>query len=261
MVGGMHRHPRTIAASASVSRPLNQEWERLAADPRTTARIASWPTSLARYGDAPRLLAGVGQEGGLPMAVADQVLAALVAVGHDDRLAARIVLQRVLPGLVRAAVRRTAAHHEHRQRVFDDLVANAWLVIRCYPLERRPVKIAVNVLRDAEYLTCVRPARLRSATERPTAVRADSRQLASCGLDGRPEDHADAASELAELLAFGAAAGVARRDLAMLGSVTLGGWSSGEVAERFTVTTRTVRNRRVRTTAALAALVAATAAA
>jgi hypothetical protein len=257
----MHRHPRTIAVGATVSRQLNQEWHRLAADPRTGDRIASWPPVLARYEDATALLAAVGREGGLPMAVADQVLAELVRVGREDVLAARIALQRVVPGLVRAALRRTAGRHEHRQRVFDDLVANAWLVIRCYPLERRPVKIAVNVLRDAEYLTCVRPARLRSAGERPVAIRAESRRLAPCGLDGRPEDHVDAAAELAVVLAFAAAAGVDRRDVAMLGSVVLGGRSTGEIAQRFAVTTRTVRNRRVRTVAAVSALMAATAAA
>jgi hypothetical protein len=216
---------------------------------------------LARYGDAPALLAAVGREGGLPMAVADQVLAALVRVGRDDVLATRIALQRVVPGLVRAADRRAAGRHDRRQRVFDDLVANAWLVIRCYPLERRPTKIAVNVLRDAEYLTCVRPARLRSATERPVAVGAEWRRLVPCGLDGRPEDHTDAATELAGVLALATAAGVEQRDVAMLGSVVLGGRSAGEVARRFSVTTRTVRNRRVRTTTALAAMVAATAAA
>jgi hypothetical protein len=140
--------------------------------------------------------------------------------------------------------------------VFDDLVANAWLVIRCFPLERRPAKIAVNVLRDAEYLTCVRPARLRSALERPVAVRADSRHLPACGLDGRPEGQADIAAEVAELLALGPAAGVDARDVALLGSVVLGGWSTAEIAERFAVTTRTVRNRRARATAALATLVA-----
>jgi len=256
----MHRHPRTIAG-ASVSRPLNEEWRRLAVDPRTRARLASWPAELARYGDATALLGAVGREGGLPMAVADQVLATLVRVGREDALAARIALQRVVPGLVRAADRRTAGHHDRRQRVFDDLVANAWLVIRGYPLERRPTKIAVNVLRDAEYLTFARPARLRSATERPVAVGADWRRLAPCGLDGRPEDHTDAAAELADVLARAATAGVDRRDVAMLGSVVLGGWSAGEIAQRFSVTTRTVRNRRVRTTAALVALVAATEAA
>ena len=247
--------------TASVSRQLNQEWYRLAADAETTARVAAWSAPLARYGDAASLLDAVGRDGGLPMAVADQLLAELVRVGRHDSLAVRIALQRVVPGLVRAAVRRAAGNGQRRQGVFDDLVANAWLVIRTYPLERRPIKIAVNVLRDAEYLTCVRPARLRSGTERPMHVRPESGHLMPCGLDGRPEDQPDAASELTEVLAHGVAAGVGRHDVAMLGSVALGGWSSGEVARRFAVTTRTVRNRRVRTTAALAALVAATAAA
>ena len=253
----MPRPPLTIGAGATVSRALNDEWERLAADPGTAARLASWPAPLARYRTGDGLLAAVGREGGLPMAAADQVLAELVRVGRDDRLAARIALQRVVPGLVRIAVRRTAHRHEWRQRLFDDLVANAWLVIRCFPLERRPAKIAVNVLRDAEYHTCVRPARLRSALERPVAVRPESRHLPPCGLDGRPEGHTDIAAEVAEVLAMGPAAGVDHRDVAMLGSVVLGGWSADEIAARYAVTTRTVRNRRVRTTAALAALVAA----
>jgi hypothetical protein len=256
----MYRHPPTIAAGASVSRQLNHEWERLAADPRTSVHMASWPAALARHGDVAALLAAAGREGGLPMAVADQLLAEVVRIGRDDVLAARIVLQRVVPGLVRAAVRRTGSRHEWRQRLFDDLVANAWLVIRCYPLERRPTKIAVNVLRDAEYLTCVRPARLRSATERPVAVHPESRHLVPCGLDGRPEDHTDIAAEVADVLALAAAAGVDRDDVALLGSVVLGGRNATEIAQRFAITTRTVRNRRVRTTTALAALVAASAA-
>jgi hypothetical protein len=239
---------------------LNQEWSRLAADPDTAARVSSWSAPLAHYGDAAALLDAVGREGGLPMAVADQLLAELVRVGRDDGLAARVALQRVLPGLVRVAVRRAAGQRHRRQFLFDDLAANAWLVIRAYPLERRPIKIAVNVLRDAEYLTCVRPARLRSATERPVQLRAESTQLSPCGLDGRPEDEADAATELAEVLVYGANAGVDRGDVAMLGSLALGGWSSGEVARRFAVTTRTVRNRKVRTVAALTALMAVSAA-
>lgn len=258
-VGVMIQRPRTTRPA--VSRQLNEEWARLAADPHTTARIAMWPAALARHGDSASLLSAVGRDGGLSMTAADQLLAALVGVGRDDMVAARIVLQRVLPGLVNAAVRRTPQHRDDRQRLFDDLVANAWLVIRAFPLERRPAKIAVNVLRDAEYLTCVRAARLRSATERPMAVRPDSRYLVPCGLDGAPDGHAASATELTEVLGLGAASGLPRRDVVMLAAATLGGWSSDEVAQRFAVTTRTVRNRRVRTTAALAALTAAAAAA
>jgi DNA-directed RNA polymerase specialized sigma24 family protein len=90
-------------------------------------------------------------------------------------------------------------------------------------------------------------------------VHPESRHLVPCGLDGRPEDHTDIAAEVADVLALAAAGGVDRDDVALLGSVVLGGRSAAEMAERFAVTTRTVRNRRVRATAALAALVAASA--
>jgi hypothetical protein len=50
---------------------------------------------------------------------------------------------------------------------------------------------------------------------------------------------------------------VCRRDLAMLAAASLEGWAVTEVATHFAVTTRTVRNRRVRTAAALAAAVRA----
>ena len=226
------------------------------ADPRTTARVGSWPAPLSRYGDAPALLEAVGRDGALSMEEADELLAELVRIGRHDALAGRIVLQRVLPGLVAAAVRRTTAHPADRQAVFDDLVANAWVVIRTFPLERRPAKIAVNVLRDAEYLTCVRPTRLRSALERPIPVRPDARLVAASGLDGRPEERPPAAIEVVDVLALGASCGLCRRDLSMLGDATVGGLSVGEVAARFQVTTRTVLNRRRRTTAALAALAA-----
>jgi hypothetical protein len=92
------------------------------------------------------------------------------------------------------------------------------------------------------------------------AVHPESRHLAPCGLDGHPDAHTDTAAEITDVLTQAAAAGVDRDDVALLGSFVLGGWKTAQLAERFAVTTRTVRNRRVRTTAALAALVAATAA-
>jgi hypothetical protein len=165
----------------------------------------------------------------------------------------------VIPGLVNAAVRRTSGRPGQRQQLFDDLVATAWLVIRAFPIERRPAKIAVNVLRDAEYVTCVRPHRLRSAGELPDDFAGAEYRLGPSGLDGRPLDRRPPATELAGLFRLGAASGVCRRDLAMLAAASLEGWLAAEVAAHFDVTTRTVRNRRARTTAALAAVVRAAA--
>jgi hypothetical protein len=250
----MPRSPRSTARRRVLSDTLNDEWERLAADPRTSTHIAAWPLVLAVHGDVSSLLDAVGRDGGLPMAEADRLLGELVRLARDDALAARIVLQRVLPGLVTAAVRRTRGCPVDRQAMFDDLVANAWLVIRSFPLERRPAKIAVNILRDAEYQTCVRPLRLRSSGELPAALPAEAHGLPRCGLDGVPDGCRSAVTEIVSVLTFGATAGLRHRDLAMLGAATVGGLSVAEVAHRFRVTPRTVLNRRVRTTAALADL-------
>ncbi len=241
----------------SIARRLNDEWRRIAHDAGVATRIASWPAPLDKYGDADHLLATVGREGGLSMPEADAVLAALVTVARADTTAARIVLQRLVPGLVTAAVRRTAGRPGERQDMFDDLVASAWVLIRTFPIERRPAKIAVNLLRDAEYVVCVRPTRLRSAGEIPTLLSPDDRQWGPCGLDGRRADQRPAVSELVAVLADGVAAGIPRRDVAMLATTVISGCPAEETARRFAVTSRTVRNRRVRTTAALAALVAA----
>jgi DNA-directed RNA polymerase specialized sigma24 family protein len=191
------------------------------------------------------------------MIEADALLAVLVNAARTDTTAARIVLQRLVPGLVTAAVRRTAGRPGERQNMFDDLVAAAWVLIRTFPIERRPAKIAVNVLRDAEYVVCVRPTRLRSAGEIPTAVSPDEREWSPCGLDGRAVGQRAPVAELVALLADGVAAGIPRRDIAMLATTVIEGCPAEETARRFAVTSRTVRNHRVRTTAALAALVAA----
>jgi DNA-directed RNA polymerase specialized sigma24 family protein len=259
MVGRMAPFPSPAPGRVSVARRLNDEWRRLATSPAFCAHLRRWPAELARYDDGEKLLAATGREGGLPTTDADHLLAVLIELGRHDELAARVVLQRVIPGLINAAVRRTSGRPGERQQLFDDLVASAWLVIRAFPIERRPAKIAVNVLRDAEYVTCVRPHRLRSAGELPDDFAGAERRLAPSGLDGRPRDHRPPATELARVLRLGAASGVCRRDLAMLAAASLEGWPAAEVAAHFEVTTRTVRNRRARTAAALAAVMRAAA--
>jgi hypothetical protein len=131
------------------------------------------------------------------------------------------------------------------------------MVIRNYPLERRPVKIAVNILRDAEYQTCVRPTRLRQAGEVPTAMAPDAPELGSCDLDGTRYGHAAPAAEVDDVLTLGVLAGLDPIDLAMVAEVHLLGRPVKDVAKGFRVSTRTVRNRRAAVTAQLAALVAA----
>ena len=165
-----HRSTANPTSRRRVAARLNAEWEHLVTHRRTKVVPAAWRRGqdLAPYATLAELLAATGRGGGLDDEAADRLLAAVVACAATDELAARLVLQRVTGGLVLTAIRRSARGAWDLQELFDDLVGHAWTVIRTYPLGRRPTKIAVNILRDAEYLSCVRPFRLRRVIEEAT---------------------------------------------------------------------------------------------
>jgi Mg-chelatase subunit ChlI len=77
----------------------------------------------------------------------DDVLAALVRQARTDPLAARLVLQALLPGL-KALAGRLLLEADERDEVWSALLAHCWERIRRYPLERRPSRIAANTLLD-----------------------------------------------------------------------------------------------------------------
>ena len=64
-----------------------------------------------------------------------------------DPLAARLVLQALLPGL-KALAGRLLLEADERDEVWSALLAHCWERIRSYPLERRPARIAANTLLD-----------------------------------------------------------------------------------------------------------------
>jgi hypothetical protein len=110
------------------------------------------------------------QQGEAGCGDADRVLAELVRRAHTDAGAARTVLQRLLPGLI-AIARRRARGHGSAHVLFDDLLANGWLVIRSYPVERRNCPVAAGLLRDIEYRTFAAwRRRAAHAREVPTAL-------------------------------------------------------------------------------------------
>lgn len=90
----------------------------------------------------------------------------LLVLARTDELAGRIVLQRILPalsGIARRHIGSGGALHD----LLDDLVANAWPTIRCYPVDRRPHRVVANLVRDVAFQTLVRPARRLNAAEVP----------------------------------------------------------------------------------------------
>ena len=166
--------------------------------------------------------------------VHDAYLLGLLAVARHDQLAARIVLQRIIPALCAFAHRHTP-NHAAQLDLLDELIGNAWASIRNYPIERRPRWVVPNLVRDIGFQTIVRPMRRRDATERPTA----DHNL----LDGEQEIDIEPLDELVDLLHDARARGMSQGDLDLICQIVSLNRPANVAAVR-QVTARTVRNRR-----------------
>jgi hypothetical protein len=172
---------------------------------------------------------------------ADEHLRVLVHEASDSVEAARVVLQRLLPGLLSIARRRRRLT-DGTHAALDELLAAGWIVIRMYPISRRPYRVAANLLRDIEYQAFTRPRRLAMAREDPL----DDRDLHPRAERSR-SPAVDAAEELDDLLAMAAQAGVCEADLAFVRKLARGE-SIDELAAAEGVTSRALRYRRQRIT-------------
>lgn len=148
-------------ALVSLAVSLEREWEQLARSPRLRAALAGWARRhpvLVGYGDGEQLRAAVHDR--TQVALADRILAALVVQaatdGGDDPLAARVVLQLLLPGVVALQRRLSGLVADPEDRDAQVLCA-VMETIRGYPWRRRPARIAANILLD----THMRVRRLR----------------------------------------------------------------------------------------------------
>ena len=110
----------------------------------------------------------------------DAVLAALIRQARTDTVAARLVLQRLLPALKRR-VGRLLIDASDREELWSLLLAQTWELIRTFPIARLPHHVAANLV-----LSSVRDAVRLLATERATGGRSlvdEPRQPP----DGEPE--------------------------------------------------------------------------
>ena len=127
---------------------LEAEWPALAAGP-IRDRLHVWSEQepvLAGFATPQQLLRQLDSLRGRHQA-RNEILAALVRQAQTDPLAARVVLQTLLPGLKKIAGRLLLEAGE-RDELWSALLAHCWERIRCYPLERRPARIAANLLLD-----------------------------------------------------------------------------------------------------------------
>ena len=144
--------PKRSAGSSADERDLIErleaEWPALASGP-LLGRLRIWSEqepALASFATPQQLLRQLRGLRGDHRAE-DEILAALLRQAQTDPLAARVVLQALLPGL-KALARRILLEASERDELWSALLAHCWERIRSYPLERRPTRIAANMLLD-----------------------------------------------------------------------------------------------------------------
>jgi DNA-binding CsgD family transcriptional regulator len=241
---GSSRTGSSRTGSSIVTR-LSQEWTRIARRPHAIATANQWnlPGEPVDHLDVVLERCGFDQPGNEDRH--DEYLSALTRIASHDALAARIILQRILPGLVTIAVRRAPITPNGLAGAFDLVVSAAWLVIHQFPIDRRPRRVAANLLMDIEYLAFVRDTRLKSHrnenTLHPDAMLGIESGRLRTG--DQPLDPISDEAALDLLLHSFASAGLSERDLQMLRAVG-NDINSTEASGVLGISPRSVRNRR-----------------
>ena len=208
-----------------------REWQRLRREPAALFHASGWRLVSGSLRDLDQIIALTLPS--QPDADRERVLHDLVERGRDDDLAARILLQRLLPDLV--LVHRRRRWQRGAEVDFGDLLTTGWTVIRTYNTSRRPARVASSLVSDIEY----------------REYRAEHRRIGH-GLPRQPhrfdwiidEPSTDPTIELARLVSDPAAElSDGDRDLVQR---LMSGRPAIDIARELEITPRTLRNRRDR---------------
>jgi len=175
---------------------------------------------------------------------ADRVLLALVTRAVErDPLAARVLLQLLLPG-VRRLARQWWALGDHDERAAAAITA-VYHRILTYPLDRRPGRVAANILMDAAHeLRRSVPRVVSTPSADPTAYRTPG------DADGQLIPHP--AEELAAVLLDAVQDGIIdRADAELIARSRIAGHRVADIAEHRRQRPRTLWDRRQRAEHAL----------
>jgi hypothetical protein len=165
---------------ASLLLRLNAEWNYLASSPASTATLQRWASHepvLISFTDLHILRDVVHDRSDLDRS--DKLLAALTRLGaidgHNELLAARVLLQLLIPGAVRLA--------QHLTRIVGDrdtaqatVLSDLAILIRTFPWQRRRHRIAANLLLDTRQ-KILRCRQLRGGYETPIGLHPDPQEV------------------------------------------------------------------------------------
>lgn len=233
---------RPSGRSSDLAAAMSREWAQLRRRRAAIRHAAGWGIVEGSLSDLDQVLAAIGHHvGGGPVrhpaerARADEErLRRLVLIAADDELAGRVIVQRLLPGLL--ALLTTRGRRSFGPDALGELVGASWIEVRTFNPARRPACLAAALIADSDYRAFRSACRRRSSTERPVGLPADR----------LPERRDPTASEeLAELLQLARESGVADADLRFVRQM-LDHRRLLDLAAELDVTPRTIRNRRDR---------------
>ncbi len=147
------------------SRQIVDEWARYSRRPAVLRHVNAWAFMPRRVEHLDEVLELSGFGRAIDDVEGDQFLWHLVREAEHDDIAARIVLHRMMPSIMNMARRRGPVVHGGIEMAMNDAIGTAWMIIRTFPHDRRPRKIAANIARDTENYAFVRPHRLRRVQE------------------------------------------------------------------------------------------------
>ena len=223
---------------------LQRDWDRLCTSRTALSSAREWDLGVGTFDTLDELVVLLGGRvrGVRGAHDDDHVLGQLVRIARSDELAARVLLQRLLPGLATMTRRHSWSFSEELDG-FADVLTHAWTVVRTFDIDRCPTYVASNLIRRVEYHTYRKPHRRRMVCVPVDTSLLDLEPAGSGAGDPADHVHDDPATELAEVLALAARAGLPPEDVEL--ARRLGrGESTTQLAQEWQVTDRTIRNRR-----------------
>lgn len=228
---------------------LEKEWRNVESSPASSRQLRRWANEdadLAPFATLAELKAAV-EDRSTSAAARDAILLAVVRRAATEDLAARTLLQLLLPGC-KAMVARFR-WTDDIDEVAAAVVAATYDRIRTYPVERRPGRVAANVLLDVKQRFWRSPVRI------PTVC---LEEVCHSMPAAEPEPHA--AAELLDLLHWAVEAGhVSAEDARLIAATRVAGETVEEMCSRDGDKPQTVRRRRHRAEQRLAMAAAAAA--
>lgn len=218
------------------SRQIVDEWVRYSRRPAIVRHVNAWSFMPRRVDHLDEVLELAGFGRAIDDVEGDQFLWHLVREAEHDDIAARIVLHRMMPAIMNMARRRGPVFHGGIEAAMNDAIGTAWMIIRTFPHQRRPRKIAANLAKDTENYAFVRQHRLRRV---PEVQVGDEKLYDVFELRYSPDKN----SSFDDVMAEAEESGVRKHHIELLTRLA-SGEHSRDIAEELGMSARTVRQHR-----------------